>query len=118
LSWEKEREHRAKVAAGIVSPAEHDRRKKQSPARVEARIASAVEALKKRAVPVPTAEPDDPERVARIEQEVREKRRADTARRMKAPVIVEQLSNGALKFKQDRGVSERKFGSGTDTRPQ
>jgi hypothetical protein len=119
MSWKDEVRHREKIATQVVSPADYDKRKKTlSPARVDARMAAALEELKGRAVDPPAEEPVDEEAVKREEQERRTRTRADTLRRMKSPVLVERMPDGSTKFKHDLGISERRFGSGTDGSPQ
>src|SRR5438034_9920445 len=113
MSWEKERAHRAKIAAGIVSPADYDKRKKTlSPAKVDARMAAALEELKSRAVDPPAEQAVDEEAVKSEEEERRNARLGDTLRRMKAPVLTQRQADGSIKFVHDKEVRERPFGSG------
>jgi hypothetical protein len=114
MSGKDEIRHREKIAAGIVSPEEFDKRKKTlSPARVDAKLAAAVTELQKRAVESPAADPVDGEAVKREEEERRTARRADTLRRMKSPVLVQKQPDGSTRFKHSLEVSERRFGSGS-----
>jgi hypothetical protein len=118
MSWKDEVRYRERIAARTVDPIKaFEKYRRRNEPSADQRIAAAVKELRERAVPAPAAEPDDAETIERVERETRERRRSDTARRLKAPVIVEAMPDGTTKFKRDIGVSERRYGSGT-TAPQ